>query len=154
MTALLALIHDALTAAHIHDADTRDKIAEKITAATVWIPIADYRELEERFTNLARAHRAAIGAPPLLTAQPHSLTVIRRFLTAHRRQGEAYGKEDTDEIIRLLRAIGSVVWLELPDSEQTPGICSVCGCTETDACPPGCSWANTAQTLCTTCLGV
>ncbi len=31
------------------------------------------------------------------------------------------------------------------------GICSVCGCTEEDACEEGCSWANRAQNLCSAC---
>lgn len=31
------------------------------------------------------------------------------------------------------------------------GICSVCGCTEDEACAQGCSWANLKKTLCTAC---
>lgn len=31
------------------------------------------------------------------------------------------------------------------------GICMVCGCTELDACPDGCGWANLKKTLCTSC---
>ncbi len=31
------------------------------------------------------------------------------------------------------------------------GICSVCACTEADACPEGCSWANRQETLCSSC---
>ena len=31
------------------------------------------------------------------------------------------------------------------------GVCQVCGCTETHACPGGCAWANAAQTICTAC---
>lgn len=30
-------------------------------------------------------------------------------------------------------------------------ICLRCGCSECDACPDGCGWANEAQTLCTEC---
>lgn len=29
--------------------------------------------------------------------------------------------------------------------------CLTCGCTERQACPEGCGWANAAQTLCTAC---
>lgn len=29
--------------------------------------------------------------------------------------------------------------------------CLVCGCTERQACPKGCGWANATQTLCTAC---
>jgi len=32
-----------------------------------------------------------------------------------------------------------------------PGTCAVCGCTDEDACPGGCVWANAAATLCSRC---
>ncbi len=31
------------------------------------------------------------------------------------------------------------------------GICSVCGCTEDNACEGGCIWANAQATLCSRC---
>ena len=31
------------------------------------------------------------------------------------------------------------------------GICTVCGCVQSDACEEGCGWANREQTLCTAC---
>jgi hypothetical protein len=31
------------------------------------------------------------------------------------------------------------------------GVCRECGCTEAKACAGGCAWADTTQTLCTTC---
>lgn len=34
---------------------------------------------------------------------------------------------------------------------ETPGVCSVCGCTEFDPCPGGCIWANSTATLCSRC---
>jgi len=39
---------------------------------------------------------------------------------------------------------------------MTPGICRVCGCTDNNACPEGCSWADSTYTLCTNpiCLRV
>lgn len=37
--------------------------------------------------------------------------------------------------------------------EAQPGTCSKCGCTEDQACPEGCAWANAEQTLCTACGG-
>lgn len=37
-----------------------------------------------------------------------------------------------------------------PIAEQ--GKCRVCGCTEDHACEGGCSWADEAQTLCTSCV--
>lgn len=36
--------------------------------------------------------------------------------------------------------------------KETPGKCRWCGCTYYDPCPPGCGWANRAQTLCTECV--
>ena len=33
------------------------------------------------------------------------------------------------------------------------GVCSVCGCTDEDACPGGCVWANASATLCSQCVG-
>lgn len=36
--------------------------------------------------------------------------------------------------------------LTLPQAE-----CRVCGCTEEEACPGGCIWANSAATLCSQC---
>lgn len=35
---------------------------------------------------------------------------------------------------------------------ERPGVCRWCGCTYDDPCPPGCGWANRAQTLCTECV--
>ncbi len=32
-----------------------------------------------------------------------------------------------------------------------PGMCFVCSCTEDNACPEGCWWANEARTLCSSC---
>lgn len=32
-----------------------------------------------------------------------------------------------------------------------PGVCRWCGCTEGNACPGGCSWADRACTLCSSC---
>jgi hypothetical protein len=32
-----------------------------------------------------------------------------------------------------------------------PGMCFFCGCTEAEACEPGCWWVNTRQTLCSVC---
>jgi hypothetical protein len=32
------------------------------------------------------------------------------------------------------------------------GTCSVCGCTENDACLGGCIWANASATLCSRCV--
>lgn len=32
------------------------------------------------------------------------------------------------------------------------GICSVCGCTDQEGCPEGCSWANDARTICSACI--
>lgn len=34
------------------------------------------------------------------------------------------------------------------------GICSVCACTEFDACDEGCGWANVKMTLCTACVNL
>ena len=31
------------------------------------------------------------------------------------------------------------------------GFCRVCGCIDDQACPGGCSWADSEQTLCTRC---
>jgi len=31
------------------------------------------------------------------------------------------------------------------------GICQVCGCTDADGCPEGCSWANAGHSLCSVC---
>jgi hypothetical protein len=31
------------------------------------------------------------------------------------------------------------------------GVCRFCGCSEYDACPDGCAWADRAQTVCTSC---
>jgi len=31
------------------------------------------------------------------------------------------------------------------------GVCRVCGCTEDEPCPGGCSWADKTRTLCTRC---
>ncbi|HEY3898948.1 MAG TPA: hypothetical protein VGM54_10065 [Chthoniobacter sp.] len=33
-----------------------------------------------------------------------------------------------------------------------PGECMVCGCTQEEACPGGCSWVNPNFTLCSVCL--
>jgi hypothetical protein len=35
---------------------------------------------------------------------------------------------------------------------ERPGVCRWCGCTYHDPCPPGCSWANRQQTLCSECV--
>lgn len=32
------------------------------------------------------------------------------------------------------------------------GVCSICGCTEDNPCPQGCSWANAEHTLCSACV--
>lgn len=34
---------------------------------------------------------------------------------------------------------------------ERAGVCRWCGCTEDDACPTGCSWANARGTLCSEC---
>lgn len=33
------------------------------------------------------------------------------------------------------------------------GTCRECGCTEDNACPDGCAWADKTETLCTSCVG-
>ena len=37
------------------------------------------------------------------------------------------------------------------DIVERRGQCRWCGCTWNDPCPPGCSWANRQQTLCSEC---
>jgi len=37
------------------------------------------------------------------------------------------------------------------DFRAIPGTCRSCGCTEDDACPGGCIWANAEATLCSRC---
>jgi hypothetical protein len=34
---------------------------------------------------------------------------------------------------------------------DTPGRCSVCGCTEARACIGGCAWTDASRTLCSAC---
>lgn len=36
---------------------------------------------------------------------------------------------------------------------MTPGVCIVCGCTESTPCAGGCIWANSSATLCSSCTG-
>jgi hypothetical protein len=38
----------------------------------------------------------------------------------------------------------------MPDL-PTPGVCSVCGCSQEYACTGGCAWANSERTRCTRC---
>lgn len=33
-----------------------------------------------------------------------------------------------------------------------PGVCRFCGCSQWDACPGGCAWADHTATVCTTCV--
>ncbi len=33
------------------------------------------------------------------------------------------------------------------------GTCRVCGCTDAQACPDGCSWVDAQRTLCSACAG-
>lgn len=37
---------------------------------------------------------------------------------------------------------------------NTPGQCRWCKCTEDDACPTGCSWADRQRTLCSECVAL
>jgi ParB/RepB/Spo0J family partition protein len=37
---------------------------------------------------------------------------------------------------------------DVEDEISEPGTCRFCGCTEDDACPGGCSWANVEETIC------
>jgi hypothetical protein len=37
------------------------------------------------------------------------------------------------------------------EEEVEPGTCRYCGCTEEQACPEGCAWADDTLTVCTTC---
>jgi ParB/RepB/Spo0J family partition protein len=66
----------------------------------------------------------------------------------------------------LVEAAG-IDWLAIEQEEiaiarAVPGTCRVCGCTEENACPEGCSWvdesktrpAAPAKTLCSSCDGV
>jgi hypothetical protein len=36
-------------------------------------------------------------------------------------------------------------------AEPVRGVCRFCACTEAEACDGGCSWADDAQTICSTC---
>jgi hypothetical protein len=44
-----------------------------------------------------------------------------------------------------------VVRALLPNLPVRPGVCRVCGCTESLACDDGCGWADRYETLCTAC---
>ncbi len=37
------------------------------------------------------------------------------------------------------------------EAEPAPGTCRVCGCTDMQACPGGCSWVDETHTLCSQC---
>lgn len=47
------------------------------------------------------------------------------------------------ELKRMLSVLGI---------EPIPGMCCVCGCTDTRACPGGCFWMNRERTLCSRCV--
>lgn len=40
------------------------------------------------------------------------------------------------------------------DALAPPGTCRGCGCTDEDACPPGCWWVDAGHTLCSTCAAL
>lgn len=48
-----------------------------------------------------------------------------------------------NELNRLLATVGI---------QAVRGTCCVCGCTDTRACPGGCSWMNAERTLCSGCV--
>jgi ParB/RepB/Spo0J family partition protein len=69
--------------------------------------------------------------------------------------------------VRELIEAAGVDWLAIEQEEiaiarATPGTCRVCGCTEENACPEGCSWVDESKTrpaappktLCSSCDGV
>jgi ferredoxin len=41
--------------------------------------------------------------------------------------------------------------LEQEEDDVEPGVCRYCGCTEAEACPEGCGWADEDETICTAC---
>lgn len=36
--------------------------------------------------------------------------------------------------------------------KKVPGVCRVCGCTDGQACPGGCEWADENETICSRCV--
>jgi len=66
------------------------------------------------------------------------------------RSGGTCALEDytaSESIIRRVLA----AWPELFPRKKT-GICFVCGCSQEDACPGGCSWVDRSHTLCSVCV--
>jgi hypothetical protein len=53
--------------------------------------------------------------------------------------------EGYDQLIATEREAGEF-------DEYEFGTCRVCGCTEFEACPGGCAWADETHTLCTNCV--
>lgn len=50
-------------------------------------------------------------------------------------------------------AVAGIWWITEREQERMrPGVCRFCGCTETRACPGGCSWANATRTVCSRCM--
>lgn len=55
--------------------------------------------------------------------------------------------------IRVLRlvAYNGFTYCLAYHARPGPGFCQQCGCTDLYACPGGCSWVNTRNTLCSRC---
>jgi hypothetical protein len=55
--------------------------------------------------------------------------------------------------IRVLRlaVAGRHIYPLRYHARSGPGLCQRCGCTDRYACPGGCSWVNTRNTLCSRC---
>lgn len=54
----------------------------------------------------------------------------------------------TDLLARLNVGGNSISPDDVEDEAGEQGTCRFCGCTEDEACPGGCSWANTEETIC------
>jgi hypothetical protein len=55
--------------------------------------------------------------------------------------------------IRCVDVAARLMIFELAFAEVEMPCCKICGCTEQDACPGGCGWADPDRTLCTRCAG-
>jgi hypothetical protein len=70
---------------------------------------------------------------------------LEKMLRAHDANDDDKYCEGYDELIATEREAGEF-------DEYEFGMCRVCGCTEFEACPGGCGWADETHTLCTNCV--
>jgi hypothetical protein len=82
------------------------------------------------------------------------IAITRKEAAAAARSIDVLRQFDEVQVADALVVIARRVLAACPElfPRKKAGICFVCGCSQDDACPGGCSWVDRSHSLCSVCV--